>query len=160
MSIPTRRGETFLGKWRDLAVFLLALVPVHSPSSRMAFLPPQRARLQATLAWVGTLVLWWRIGGILPAMAAGVTGSLALLAWVSPPHFAPIQRALDRVLHALLAGLTWSSLALIYLVVFTPLRGWRALTGRDSLQLRPDPAVITYLQPLPPARPDRFDRQF
>ena len=119
-----------------------------------------RARLQATLAWVGTLVLWWRLGGIMPAMAAGATGSLALMAWVSPPHFAPIQRALDRGLHAVLAALTWLALAVIYLVVFTPLRGWRALTRRDPLQLRADPATTTYLQPLPPAQPDRFDRQF
>jgi hypothetical protein len=106
------------------------------------------------------LLLWWRIGGILPAMTAGATGSLALLAWVSPPHFAPIQRALDRVLHGLLAGLTWLLLALIYLGVFTPLRGWRALTRRDVLQLRRDPAAPTYLRALPPASPDRFDRQY
>lgn len=126
----------------------------------MAFTSTTRARLQATLAWVGTLVWWWRLGGIIPAMAAGATGSLALLAWVSPPHFAPIQRALDRVLHAVLTGLTWLALALIYLVVFVPLRGWRALTRRDPLQLRPDPAATTYLQPLPQAAPNRFDRQF
>lgn len=126
----------------------------------MALSPVPRARLQATLAFGGTLVLWWRFGGVLPAMAAGATGSLALLAWVSPPHFAPIQRALDRVLHALLAGLTWFLLALIYLGVFTPLRGWRALTRRDALQLQSDPSATTYLRPLPPAAPGRFDRQF
>lgn len=119
-----------------------------------------RARLQATLAWVGTLVLWWRLGGIVPAMAAGATGSLALMAWVSPPHFAPIQRALDRFLHAVLVGLTWLALALIYLVVFTPLRGWRVLTRRDVLELRKDSVANTYLRPLPPAAPGRFDRQF
>ena len=106
------------------------------------------------------LVLWWRIGGIGPAMAAGATGSLALMAWVSPPHFAPIQRALDRLLHVVLAGLTWFLLAIIYFGVFTPLRGWRALTRRDSLQLRPDPAATTYLRALPPAATGRFDRQF
>ena len=93
-------------------------------------------------------------------MAAGATGSLALMAWVSPPHYAPIQRTLDRLLHALLAGLTWLILALIYLAVFTPMRGWRALTRRDPLQLRTNPAATTYLRPLPPATPDRFDRQF
>jgi len=126
----------------------------------MALAPHQRARLQATLAWVGTLVLWWRIGGMLPAIAAGATGSLVLLAWVSPPHFAPIQRALDRVLHAVLAGLTWFLLALIFLVIFTPLRAWRTLVRRDALQLRRDPAAATYFRPLPPATPGRFDRQF
>ena len=126
----------------------------------MAIAPVPRARLQATLAWLGTLLLWWRIGGILPAMAAGATGSLALLAWVSPGHFAPVQRASDRALRYLLAGLTWLLLALIYLGVFTPLRGWRALTRRDGLQRQRDAAATTYLRPLPPAAPDRFDRQF
>lgn len=126
----------------------------------MALSPVTRARLQATLALTGMLVLWWRIGGIGPAMAAGAAGSLALLAWVSPPHFAPIQRALDRVLHALLAGLTWLLLALIYFGIFTPLRGWRALTRRDALQLRADPSAATYLRALPPAASGRFDRQF
>lgn len=126
----------------------------------MALSPVTRARWQASLAWGGTLVLWWRIGGILPAMAAGATGSLALLAWVSPPHFAPIQRGLDRMLHAMLTSLTWVLLALIYLGLFTPLRGWRALTRRDPLQLRSDPTASSYLQSLPPAAPGRFDRQF
>jgi len=126
----------------------------------MALSPTARARLQATLAWTGTLVLWWRMGGIGPAMAAGATGSLALMAWVSPPHFAPIQRVLDRVLHALLGGLTWLLLAIIYFGLFTPLRGWRALTRRDALQPRADPAATTYLRPLPPASSERFDRQF
>ena len=112
------------------------------------------------MAWIGTLVLWWRNGGILPAMAAGAAGSLALLAWVSPPHFAPVQRSFDRILHMLLAGLTWLLLAAIYFIVFTPLRGWRQLSRRDPLQLGRDPAAATFLRPLPPAEPGRFDRQF
>jgi hypothetical protein len=126
----------------------------------MALSPATRGRLQATLAWLGALLLWWRIGGVLPAMLAGATGSVALLAWVSPAHYAPVQRVLDRGLHAFLAGLTWLALALIYLGVFTPLRGWRALTRRDGLQLRPDPVAGSYLRPLPPPAPERFDRQF
>lgn len=93
-------------------------------------------------------------------MAAGATGSLALMAWISPPHFAPIQRALDRALHAVLAGLTWLLLGLIYLGLFTPLRAWRALVRRDALQLRRDPAATTYFRPLPPPPPGHFDRQF
>ena len=126
----------------------------------MALAPHQRARLQATAAGAGTLLVWWRLGGIIPAAIAGLAGSLALLAWVSPSHYAPVQRALDRVLHALLAGLTWVLLAVIYLGVFAPLRAWRALTGRDPLQRRADPAAASYLRPLPPPAPGRFDRQF
>lgn len=91
---------------------------------------------------------------------AGLAAGLALLAWASPPHYAPVQRLLDRVLHTLLAGLTWLLLALIYLGVFTPLRLWRALSGHDPLHRRADPTATTYLRPLPPAAPGRFDRQF
>jgi hypothetical protein len=105
-------------------------------------------------------LLWWRIGGVWPAAAAGVAGALALLAWSSPAHYAPVQRALDRVLHTLLAGLTWFLLAVIYFGIFTPLRGWRVLTRTDPVRRRPDPAATTYLRPLPPATPGRFDRQF
>jgi hypothetical protein len=126
----------------------------------MPLRPTQRARLQASAACVGGLVLWWRLGGRAPAVFAGFLASLALLAWVSPPHYAPIQRFLDRVLHLVLAGLTWILLALIYGGLFVPVRCWRALTGRDPLQRRPDPGAATYLRPLPPAAPGRFDRQF
>ena len=124
--------------------------------------PPStaRARLQATAASAGTLFLWWRIGGAFPAAVAGAAGSLALLSWLSPPHYAPIQRTLDRILHRLLAGLTWFVLAILYLGIFTPIRLWRRLTGHDPLQRRPDPAAPTYLRRLPPAAPGRFDRQF
>ncbi len=121
---------------------------------------PARARLQATLACAGTLLLWWRVGGTIPAVLAGVAGSLALLAWTNPPHYAPVQRVFDRVLHVLLAGLTWLLLAVIYFFLFTPLRLWRGLTGHDPLQRHVDPAATTYLRPLPPAVPGRFDRQF
>lgn len=118
-----------------------------------------RPRLQATLACVGTLVLWrWR-GGVGPAALAGIAAALALLAWVAPARYAPVQRGLDRVIHLVLAGLTWVLLALAYFLVFTPLRFVRGLAGRDPLARQPDPAAASYLQPPPPG-PRRFDRQF
>jgi len=120
----------------------------------------QRARLQASAAGVGGLILWWRLGGQAPAIFAGFLASLALLAWVSPPHYAPIQRFLDRGLHFILTGLTWFLLGLIYAGLFVPVRLWRTLTANDPLHRRPDPGAATYLRPLPPARPNRFDRQF
>ena len=120
----------------------------------------QRARLQASAACAGTLFIWWRLRGLTPAVIAGLGASLALLAWVSPPHYAPVQRFLDRMLHLVLTGLTWFLLALIYLGVFTPVRLWRMLPGHDPLQRRADPAATTYLRPLPPAAANRFDRQF
>lgn len=112
------------------------------------------------MACAGTAFLWWRIGGILPASTAGLAGGLAVLAWVSPPHYAPVQRVLDQILHVALTGLTWFLLALLYLGIFTPLRLWRALMKHDPLHRRFDSAATTYLRPLPPTATGRFDRQF
>lgn len=119
-----------------------------------------RARLQATLACAGTLALWaWR-GGLLPAALAGLAAALALLAWTSPARYAPVQRALDRGIHLLLAALTWLLLGLVYLLVFTPLRVGRALTGSDPLQRRFDRSAGTYLRTPAAGSSGRFDRQF
>ena len=121
--------------------------------------PFTRARLQATAACAGTLVLWtWR-GGLLPATLAGIAAILALVAWVAPDRYAPVQRALDRLIHLLLTAITWTLLALVYFLVFTPLRAVRALSRRDPLARAPDPTATSYLQPLAPG-PRRFDRQF
>ena len=120
----------------------------------------QRARLQATLACFGTLFIWWKFHGLNAAIIAALAGSLALLAWLSPAHYAPFQRLLDRILHVGLMALTWLVLAVLYLGLFTPIRFWRALTRNDPLQRHTDPGATTYLRPLSSAVPKRFDRQF
>jgi len=118
-----------------------------------------RPRLQATLACAGTLALWYWRGGPVAAALAGLAAILALVAWVAPARYAPVQRGLDRVVHLVLAALTWTLLALVYLLVFTPWHAVRRLAGHDGLRRRPDPTAASYLQPLPPG-PRRFDRQF
>jgi hypothetical protein len=124
----------------------------------MPLTPASRARLQASLACIGTLALWsWR-GGVVPATFATVAASLALIAWSSPARYAPVQRTLDRFIHFLLMSLTWLLLGLVYLLVFTPLRAFRALTGSDKLDRTFDRAATTYLQT--PRAPSPFDRQF
>ena len=125
----------------------------------MPLAPFTRARLQASAACAGTLALWWWRGGVVSASLAGVAATLAVVAWVAPARYAPVQRALDRLVHGLLTAITWVLLGLVYFLVFTPLRFARSLAGRDSLARAPDPAATSYLQP-PPAGPRRFDRQF
>ena len=83
-----------------------------------------------------------------------------MLAWASPARYAPVQRALDYGIHLLLTGLTWLLLGLVYLLVFTPLRALRALTGSDPLQRRYDRSADSYLRPPAPGSTGRFDRQF
>lgn len=118
-----------------------------------------RPRLQATLASAGTFALWFWRGGIGPAALAGIAAALAVLAWAAPHRYAPVQRGLDRVLHLVLAALTWTLLAVVYLAVFTPWHAARRLSRRDVLRRRPDPAAASYLQTVPPGAA-RFDRQF
>jgi hypothetical protein len=126
----------------------------------MASAPVTRSRLQATFACAGAFSFFcWRGGPVL-ATAAGITASLALLAWFSPSGYAPVQRTLDRIVHAALTALTWILLGVVYLLLFTPIRLCRAMTGNDPLQRRADSTANTYLRPLPPAVPGRFDRQF
>ena len=112
------------------------------------------------MACAGTLGLWaWR-GGVLPATLAGLAAALALVAWMSPVRYAPVQRTLDRGVHLLLTGLTWLLLGLVYLFVFTPLRVFRALTGSDPLHRSFDRTGETYLKSPPAGSTGRFDRQF
>ncbi len=126
----------------------------------MPLAPIPRARLQATLACAGTLALWaWR-GGLLPAAIAGLAAALALLAWISPARYAPVQRGLDRGVHLLLTAVTWLLLGIVYLLIFTPLRAVRALTGSDPLQRTFDRTADTYLRTPPAGGSGRFDRQF
>lgn len=124
----------------------------------MPLAPVPRARLQASLACVGTLTIWlWR-GGPWSAACAIVAAAFAFLAWTLPPVYAPIQRGLDRGVHGFLRVITWSALAAVYLLVFTPLRVFRSLTGRDALARSFDRQAATYFT-IPPAS-GRYDRQF
>ena len=118
-----------------------------------------RARIQATLACFGTLAIWYWRGGVGPAALAGLAATLALVAWVSPPLYAPVQRALDRGVRLILAALTWLILGVVWLLVFTPLRAFRSLTGRDPLRRTFDRTAESYLLP-PAGGASRFDRQF
>src|SRR5687767_10951590 len=115
----------------------------------MALAPTPRARLQATLAFLGCLIFAWRSNHVAMVVVAGVTAVLAATAWLAPPRYAPIQRVLDRAVHALLAGFTWFALALVYFGLFTPLRLWRTILRDDPLGLRrPKRPVSTYLRPV------------
>ena len=130
----------------------------------MAIAPATRARLQATLACVGTLLLWWHRGGPVAAALALLAAALALPAWLSPPRYAPVQRIPDRLTHGLLAAFSWLVLAVVYFGLFAPVRLGLALTGRDPLPrpARPHTSArpASYLQPLPAPVARSFERQF
>lgn len=121
--------------------------------------PVTRARLQATVAVAGTGFLFWRFNHAVPFALFVLAILLAALAWLSPRHYAPLQRAFNSLLHAFLTVLTWTILGLVYFGLFTPLRLFRTLTRRDPLALRRPPTHDSYLRPLP-TTPPRFERQF
>lgn len=126
----------------------------------MAFASGYRSRWQATLAFAGSLLLWWRMSSPPFAIVATVTFVFACLAWLAPAAYAPVQRGFDFVLHLLLTGITWVLLAMVFCGVFVPIRLWRTMTRREPFPLRPDRALATYFQPVPPPTSNRFDRQF
>jgi hypothetical protein len=117
-------------------------------------------RLQATIACAGGLVLWMRFGGVLAAALAGCFASLALIAWVAPARYVPVQRGFDFLTRVLVAGFSWVMLGLVYFGVFTPLRLIGVLVGRDPLGLKRPSDTTTYLRPMPAATTGRFNRQF
>jgi hypothetical protein len=122
----------------------------------------KRACLQATAAWTGALIIWGRTNNGLAVAAVCLTTALVLMAWLTPVYYAPVQRTLDRILHAAMTAFTWLLLALIYFGIFMPFRWWQSIRGNDPLELRGERGSgrATFLHPLPTSHPVRFDRQF
>lgn len=89
-----------------------------------------------------------------------IATALALLAWISPAGYRPVSRFFERVTYLVLSVFTWLVLAAIYFLIFTPLRLWSSLRKRDSLTLKLQPEVTTYLIPLQPINRQTFDRLY
>lgn len=125
----------------------------------MPLAPANRARLHAALACAGTCVLWWRFPTPLTLALLLLAGAFAALAGLAPSVYAPVQRGFDALTHGLLVAVSWIALGFVYFGLFTPIRAWRALIGKDPLHLRqPPPPDGSYLRRSETA--PRFDRQF
>ncbi len=125
--------------------------------------PPQsylRMRLQAMAACVGGLVLWWRFGGAAFAVLEGLLLIAALLAWVLPERYRPLQRVLDLFANGLVVGVSWLLLGLVYFGIFTPLKWLCVLAGRDPLRVRRRPVEGSYLLPLSSSPSESYKRQY
>lgn len=126
----------------------------------MTSFSPLRMRLQATLAAAVSLVLWWRFRGVFMAGFSGLLASLALIAWISPARYAPVQRGLDAFARTTVVGFSWFILGLVYFGLFAPLRWLGAIFGRDPLKLNARRNEASFLRPLPPTTADHFKRQY
>lgn len=120
----------------------------------------RRARLQATIAALLALAVWWWLGGVFMTAVLIVATGFALLAWLAPAAYVPVHRVGERLAHLTAGSVSWLLLGAAYLSLFVPLRLWRALTGQDVLGLRRDCRAASYLRPLPPPRPRRFERMY
>ncbi len=119
-----------------------------------------RMRLQSMAACVGGLVLWWRFGGAAFAVLEGLLLIAALLAWVLPERYRPLQRVLDLFANGLVVGVSWLLLGLVYFGIFTPLKWLCVLAGRDPLRARRRPVEGSYLVPLASSPSERYKRQY
>lgn len=126
----------------------------------MADSSPFRMRLQASMAAIGVTVLWWRWGGRPLAGISILFALLALVAWISPRRYLPVQRIIDFLVHLLVSTLSWVLLGLVYFGVFTPLRFFFQLTGKDFLARLPAKGRDSSLVPLSDGVPDHFKRQY
>ena len=117
-------------------------------------------RLQTTIAVVIGALLWWRVGGRTFAIVFSVASVAAAVAWVSPRHFRPIQRALDFVTQLIVKAISWLLLAVVYFGVFTPGRLFFRLRGKELLARKPAHGEATALVPLAEMPADHFKRQY
>lgn len=136
----------------------LSFFIVQSPSHRRR---DWRSIGRNAIALVVAASVWlrWRTSWsfLLMAAAAAMFG----LALVLPRAWAPVQAALDLVIRAVLAALTWLLLVVVFAAAFIPGRLLLAALRRDPLRRKPAPERDSYWEPLPPSGgAGRFRRQF
>lgn len=114
--------------------------------------PPRwRVLLTAASAAVGASFLWLHWGG--PWLLALVVATVALfiLALAAPSAYAPVHRALDGIVQALLQGFTWLVLGLVFVLMFAPGRLILLIRGRRLLSRNFRAGAQSYWQPIRPA---------
>ena len=111
----------------------------------------------AGLTLFGSLLLWRQ-----KPPAPYVLGGAALvlvLAMLAPRALAPLEWLLSRIFRTVTTALTYVILAVVFLLVLTPIGLIRRLLGKDSLGLRPDPGCKTYWVNVEPDGPGSRPRK-
>lgn len=111
------------------------------PSSNAAF----GWTVGGALIAIGALKAWLAAAPTPPAAAlAGCGAVLVLLAFAAPAHLALPHRLWRRLGAAMAAVVNPLVVALLFLVVVTPMAMVMRLCGKRPLHLRPDPGVGSY----------------
>lgn len=118
-----------------------------------------RSRLQAALGCVVAGLLWWRTQAPAFAVVWILAIGLLALACFDPRRYEPVQRLFNAFSRMITAAVTWMVLGLVYFMVFTPLRLWNRLIGRDPLGSRRSPKA-SFLQDFPAKTLGRFEKQY
>jgi hypothetical protein len=129
--------------------------PKQAPCRWISVAAPAVAAACTLAAWI-----YWRHPGLLAGSAIASTGSLC--AWFFPRIWAPVQRTLDWVAHAVSIAVSYALLGALFLTCFVPIRGLLVLLGRDPLRRRKASDGDSYWETLPPtpAGSEHWRRQF
>jgi len=108
--------------------------------------------------------VYWRHGSLGPGSwtCAGVGAPLLLLALVYPPALRPVHRVWMAIAHVLGWINTRIILGAVFYVVFTIARLFLAIFRKDLMRRRPDPALETYWNEIPPRgrTPEFYEHPF
>jgi hypothetical protein len=88
------------------------------------------------------------------------TAMLTILPLVHPGFLNLWHRCLVRFSEWVATGLAWALLTPFYLLVFVPVRAIRRFTGKNELELKPNPDAQSYWNPSQESsHPERYRRQ-
>jgi len=87
-------------------------------------------------------------------------GTVFVLSLLAPSLWAPLGRAVNKLVALLLQGLTWLLLLLLFVGLFIPGRLLLLLLRRDPLDRSLDAGRKSYWEPLAPRQPRHFERQY
>jgi hypothetical protein len=103
---------------------------------------------------------WWRGGGIMTVVFAGLGALLAIAGLVIPTHLGPVERAWMGLAHAISKVTTPIVMGVMYLVVLTPIGVIRRALGGNPLVHENHDGSFWKARPEGKRRSSSLERQF
>jgi|GEM_PF-3648021 len=110
----------------------------------------------------GAALAWLHWGTPALAFLTLIATALCLTALFWPKAYAPVSRLLDGLLHALLSGLSWFMMALVFMLIFVPGKLLLIIRNKHGIERKLDASSSSYWQKVPKAcqSRERFLTQF